>query len=252
MSASFSRFSHLPTELRLKIWDLALLPPPQLKLLTISRLCYTVDLASYDGWTYVFTPRCAIPTILHVCHESRELGLEYYNAVMSGEEVTDRNALVTATDFGHRRSSYHYFPALQSRERIPVYWASKKDLILLYYPWETLKAEKLQGFLITQSRTWRLEGIKYVAMEWATWRSWSNASMADELILQKVDVLFILMDMVQIPWCEGGAFEQWFESLGSDGPLALEGSTVSKWGIKTIEVVKDIDAAMAMINTRRV
>lgn len=72
-SPQFPRFTHLPPELRLKIWLLTL-PPPRLVPLTYTSTTSTTSPPSSRGCT----SRAPIPVALHINHESRVLALSYY------------------------------------------------------------------------------------------------------------------------------------------------------------------------------
>jgi hypothetical protein len=69
----FPLFTHLPPELRLKIWLLTL-PTPRLVPLTYTSTTSRTSLPSSRGCT---SP-AAIPVSLHINHESRVLALSYY------------------------------------------------------------------------------------------------------------------------------------------------------------------------------
>jgi hypothetical protein len=64
--SAFTKFSDLPTELRLKIWEHASRAPRALELM------YCI----VDRKFFTFQPA---PTVLHTCRESREVGLSNYH-----------------------------------------------------------------------------------------------------------------------------------------------------------------------------
>lgn len=117
------------------------------------------------NWSYLFAPRCAIPAILYTCHESREVGLEHYDATLSGTEVVDEYMLGKAVDV---RNAMHLPPTGISREGMPIYWAAKDDLVsLVTLPADGTahyEAKDIRCFPISSSQALRLEGVKYVAM----------------------------------------------------------------------------------------
>ncbi|EPE27974.1 hypothetical protein GLAREA_04765 [Glarea lozoyensis ATCC 20868] len=73
----FHLFPHLPQELRLEIWNIILAEPRQIKIDCKKRRI--LQRRVVDSWT-TDTP---IPALLHVCSESRYLGLSYYKPYFS-------------------------------------------------------------------------------------------------------------------------------------------------------------------------
>ena len=65
--AEFSRFGRLPAELRIDIWEL-----------TIPRQQRIVNLIYDAGQDRYFSFNSTVPTLLHVCSESRQIGLKEY------------------------------------------------------------------------------------------------------------------------------------------------------------------------------
>jgi hypothetical protein len=71
----FRLFSSLPTELRVKIWGIALSIPRNVNI-----ICQPSD-----GFTNLFKSSDRPPALLHICHESRSEALEIYKPLFQTE-----------------------------------------------------------------------------------------------------------------------------------------------------------------------
>lgn len=77
-SSSFSRFPDLPFELRLKVWEYLLTPR------IIIATCFDNDEVTERRAQLARRPRLpAVPVLLHICHETRQLALRHYELAFS-------------------------------------------------------------------------------------------------------------------------------------------------------------------------
>jgi hypothetical protein len=106
-SPQFPLFTHLPPELRLKIWLLTL-PPPRLVPLTYTSITSTSP-PSLGGCT---SP-AAIPVTLHINHESRVLALSYYTLSfgLSGSISTSPSLDPTISPSSSLENKIYFAPA---------------------------------------------------------------------------------------------------------------------------------------------
>jgi hypothetical protein len=89
---TFHLFPMLPSELRLKIWNLALSTP---RVVTIS--CEREMLDRTRRFARSFVSQSAVPALLHTCRESRFEGLSTYTPLFK----TDASPIYTYVSFEH-------------------------------------------------------------------------------------------------------------------------------------------------------
>ncbi|KUJ06505.1 uncharacterized protein LY89DRAFT_743827 [Mollisia scopiformis] len=90
----FERFNDLPIELRLRIWTIASFFP--------RNVCVEVDRwfqcgIEQEDWGHLgafrvpvtYTSNCPVPTVLHVCKESRKEALKYYSLEFGGHQENE-------------------------------------------------------------------------------------------------------------------------------------------------------------------
>ncbi|PMD39214.1 hypothetical protein L207DRAFT_513697 [Hyaloscypha variabilis F] len=137
----FHPFPLLPTELRLKIWSFYHQSTPPKKLRFSYRNSDTRQPArvlegcfSSHGHS---SPRNDIPTILHICHESRNFGLDYYSV---GFEVPQLPEL--AAKGVHKAFEECSYEDAVGREGRGVFWNKEKDVMCIDGYWldDNLKA----------------------------------------------------------------------------------------------------------------
>lgn len=121
MADQFSRFSDLPPELRVAIWILSL-PPPFLlaeRSLSITNRDEPMRILKTNPISNFFTPsKRSVPSVLHVCRESRSEFLAM-GKTQTESQMVKRN--------GHR--VYSYF--LLDKNKGAVFFAAGCDVLLL-------------------------------------------------------------------------------------------------------------------------
>ncbi len=74
----FTRFSELPSELRIKIWTFVCFQPRNVDIFTENLGAIRVsDDAQFETYRF-YSHFCSHPSLLHACQEAREEGLKYY------------------------------------------------------------------------------------------------------------------------------------------------------------------------------
>jgi hypothetical protein len=73
----FTLFPTLPVELRLKIWTIASFHPQNVDIW--ARCLGEIGSRLHPYIPFKYTSHCSVPAILHVCRESRGIGLQYYH-----------------------------------------------------------------------------------------------------------------------------------------------------------------------------
>jgi len=126
--SAFPRFRQLNADIRLKIWQLAL-QPQELKFYVSGDRHHPHDHLHRRRTTIpcqqIFSFRCQIPPLLHVCHESREIALGYYVLGFKMSQTWDVGTILQSRPpCAHRRGDL-----VICNE--PVYWNPSRDIVTI-------------------------------------------------------------------------------------------------------------------------
>jgi hypothetical protein len=169
-SPSFTSFPQLPTELRLKTWSYVytLTPPTAISFhLHKSDLDYLrLKRKACHNYPHISASRMKqVPPILHVCRESREIGLQHYSlgfeidrVLSMGRQETDGETYTTC--------SHELSLGETGRE---VYWDRDKDVVFLSMESsvEWMEGEKVAYVWGGKTGVW-FGRMKRVAMDFST------------------------------------------------------------------------------------
>src|SRR4051794_21265684 len=101
-SASFPSFAELPAELRQEIWKLAF-PPPRIIQIHTARgeILFTNSKSTITRrrkkFKHVYATKASVPTVLHVCQESRLVALRHYQLTFDSNPRPARASLLEST-----------------------------------------------------------------------------------------------------------------------------------------------------------
>ncbi|CAG8962146.1 hypothetical protein HYFRA_00005192 [Hymenoscyphus fraxineus] len=118
-TSTFTFFPKLPSELRLAIWDFAAFVEPRVVEFS-SQLITPDDEPACIGYIFSRTP---LPSILSICHESREVALRYYITSFYGRrDIFIRyNPAIDTILFGYLRSyavELNWFSMIEGHEHV--------------------------------------------------------------------------------------------------------------------------------------
>jgi hypothetical protein len=224
--STFHRFTELPAELRVRIYELAFsypLPSPRTTALQYSQHRFALLGAGrdyidepgffvndYQTFAYLLIPASGMPSarMLHICQETREIALQKHGMFMakiSGAAVVDSN------EYSHLETQDK--PRFRMVEKEPLFWTSSKDLVLLGLP--SLSGFSEDGeesvmtnkYLVASGLKTTFYGIKYLALDvrilWDS-REWEVLLENERITFLELDVLFLLTSAAR----EGDDLEQ--------------------------------------------
>ncbi|CZR56411.1 uncharacterized protein PAC_06299 [Phialocephala subalpina] len=193
---TFTLFPLLPTELRLKVWEhYRAATPPQL---LDFRLCPAdIDYVPHKRKACFAHPHVlalrqqSIPTIMHICSESREVGLGHYK--LGFDVVADESRKVCCHEIGESakksspgRLNEHAGGNKENGPRMEIYWDPSKDIINLSlgwapptsitYTWGSLPSSSSIPS-IHSSPNLPFADIKYLALNSQTWFQLADTRM---------------------------------------------------------------------------
>lgn len=120
MLSNFEPFQRLPPEIRLKIWQLTF---PSFAS-SIKILVHSQSLIGPSNlWRRISAAKRDIPPLLHCCHESRALALEYYTLGFRVKSQWSGPGRDIHTGCGHDKGT--------ARLNRQLYWDPKEDLVIL-------------------------------------------------------------------------------------------------------------------------
>jgi len=267
--STFPQFSLLPTELRRQIWELALLPPPNISTITISSTRWDpLDPQAYDGpsfeiaqgslWYFAFTPSRTLPSILFTTQEAFSVGQRYYHVARQiGHEITDKKIISDLTTSEGEIAVEGYsnsMPVIDRRERaLPC---SINDLVHVTTDPEasTSKRQPLSHHAISDLHPLTFHGIQYVVMDAMEFYNRMYIVSSNSLVFVGLEVLFLVMgryDGIRDGgWGTPGevAVDMW-DFLKPWERLDLEKGT-KKWGVREVVFVGNVKEAMERVGGR--
>jgi len=171
LHGKFHFFPKLPTELRLRIWQLAAHP----RVIEI-RSWGDTQRNQYTPIKYTVAPHRP-PPILHTNTESRREGLRIYQRVKIGVSTTVMDPSRTYVPWRHHphnphtpynqwRQDFFVFPLAFPHRPVEIYLDSSPDTL---YLGPEFRSQHLQSFLTALDEGFELSGLQYLAIDRKLW-----------------------------------------------------------------------------------
>ena len=203
---TFYPFPRLPTELRLRIWSIVqdIEPPRKLR---FSYHCAEKrqrvrELEGCLSNLRIVWPQNDIPTILHICHESRNHALRDYSV---GFEV-DQSPSLIARGIHKALEECSYEEALGKKGR-GFYWNTKKDLMWIDSDWldDNLKAFLWDGQF----------DVKFPNLKWLVFDETALIYFVQDRAIswQGIETVFVIRESGS-PYSGSGERLAWMKKFG--------------------------------------
>jgi len=231
---SFHPFNRLPIELRLQVWDMYHhLTPPRIISLQVASPDRQLD--QCDQWPHIFYNPHAIPTILHITHESREVGLRFYQL---GFEVSQDLRTIGSwwgerQHADYRKCVHEYIAARRQNEKGNyLYWDKDRDVVDVNMDTNTDRDQMWnRACYRTATSIWsgqcniEFEVTPWLCVSLAIFRKWTEDARASKIchrssIFTGMKVIFVFLDDEakqerEDGWASGESFEACLQQWGT-------------------------------------